>query len=177
MLVLGVGCSSPADEQATAERMTAAAADQMAAVTREVEEETATAQALEMAISTSEAATEEAEATTAARSTADAESTANAEATSEAEIQATVNAEATAAAEAATVAEAVAQATADFEATVAAIEEEKMTVVDEVQAETPVVSDLEGSLVHDEDGEPEVSPAGVKSAQFRCGDRVFDQRQ
>jgi chemotaxis protein histidine kinase CheA len=184
VLLLVIGCSGAADEQATADHMRLEAAERNEASTEEAERNEAstqeaeilavTAQAIDVAMAAIDATTREAEEEAIMQATADSEATkvalaaANEQATADA--QATVAAEATAYVEATVIAQATADAiafaTASYEATREAFKTEQLSMIREAQDETPVVDLEEGELVHDDDEEPETQATDVDLRNF-----------
>jgi hypothetical protein len=174
VLLLVIGCSGAADEQATADHMTLETAGRNEAATQEAEVLAATAQAIDAAMATLDATTREAEEEAIMQATADSDATkvalaaANEQATADA--QATVAAEATANVEATVIAqataEAIAFATASYEATREAFNTGQLSLIRDAQDETPVIDLEEGALVHDDDEEPEIQATDVDLRNF-----------
>lgn len=168
-LLLVVGCSSAADEQATADYLAVEAAAQDDASTKEAEMLT-TVQAAEAAIAALETATREAEDEVMKQATADSEATTAANEQATVAAQATISAELTASAVETAMAQATSEAemlaTVSYEATQQAFGSAQLSLIREAQLEAPVVDVEEGSLPHDTDEDPEIQPTDVDLHNF-----------
>jgi hypothetical protein len=171
-LLLVVGCSSTADEQATADYLASEAAVQAAQddlSTREADMLT-TVQAAEAAIAALETANIEAGEQAMVQATADSEAAAAANEQATIDAQAIVSAEVTASAIETAMAQATSEAemlaTVSYEATQQAFKSEQLSMIRGAQFETPVVDIEEGSLVHDTDEDPEIQATDVDLHNF-----------